>query len=76
MLPKLKYSNCLILLLGSVIQAFGIYNIHALSNVTEGGVLGLTLLLKYWFEISAAFITTSKEFFKKSPIMAAVSGLA
>lgn len=55
MLPKLKYSNCLILLLGSVIQAFGIYNIHALSNVTEGGVLGLTLLLKYWFDISPAF---------------------
>ena len=54
MLPKLKFSNCLILLLGSVIQAIGIYNIHALSNVTEGGVLGLTLLLHHWFDISPA----------------------
>ena len=54
MLPKLKFSNCLILLLGSVIQAVGIYNIHALSNVTEGGVLGLTLLLQHWFDISPA----------------------
>ena len=54
MLPKLKYSNCLILLLGSVIQAIGIYNIHSLSNVTEGGVLGLTLLLQHWFHISPA----------------------
>ena len=54
MFPKLKCSNCLILILGSIIQAFGIYNIHALSNVTEGGVLGLTLLLRHWFHISPA----------------------
>ena len=54
MLPKLKISNCLVLLLGSVIQAVGIYNVHALSNVTEGGVLGLTLLLQHWFQISPA----------------------
>lgn len=54
MFPKLKCSNCLILILGSIIQAFGIYNIHALSNVTEGGALGLTLLLRNWFHISPA----------------------
>lgn len=54
MLPKLKLPNCLVLLVGSVIQAIGIYNIHSLSNVTEGGVLGLTLLLQHWFQISPA----------------------
>ena len=54
MLPKLKPQNCLILLVGSIIQAIGIYNIHAVSSVTEGGVLGLTLLLKHWFELSPA----------------------
>ena len=54
MLPKLKFTNCLVLLAGSIIQAIGIYNIHALSGVTEGGVLGLTLLLKHWFDISPA----------------------
>lgn len=54
MFPKLKLKNCLILLLGSVIQAIGIYNIHSLSSVTEGGVLGLTLLLQHWFCISPA----------------------
>ena len=54
MFPKLKCSNCLILILGSIIQALGIYNIHSLSNVTEGGVLGLTLLLRHWFHISPA----------------------
>ena len=34
--------------IGSGILAFGLYNIHALSGVTEGGVLGMTLLLNHW----------------------------
>ena len=54
MFPKLKTINCLVILLGSIIQAFGIYNIHSLADVTEGGVLGLTLLLHHWFDISPA----------------------
>lgn len=39
-------------LLGSAILAFGLYNVHAFSGVTEGGVLGLTLLLYHWFGLS------------------------
>jgi len=54
MLPTLKLRNCIILLIGSIVQAIGIYNIHAVSSVTEGGVLGLTLLLRHWFAISPA----------------------
>ena len=42
----------MILLLGSAILAFGLYHIHSMSGVTEGGVLGLTLLLDHWFHIS------------------------
>lgn len=38
----------------SAFQAFGIYHVHNLADVTEGGVLGLTLLLEYWFHISPA----------------------
>ena len=53
-MPKLKLSNCVIIVLASVFQAFGIYNVHALSNVTEGGVLGATLLIQHWFQISPA----------------------
>lgn len=45
----------LALFIGSAILAFGLYHIHAQSNVTEGGVLGLTLLLYHWFEVSPAF---------------------
>jgi len=43
-----------IALLGSAVQAFGLYNIHAVSGVTEGGILGLTLLLWQWFGLSPA----------------------
>lgn len=40
------------LLLGSAILAFGLFNIHSQSRITEGGVLGTTLLLQHWFGIS------------------------
>ncbi|MBS5690260.1 MAG: YitT family protein [Firmicutes bacterium] len=40
------------IVLGSAILAFGLYNVHSISGVTEGGVLGLTLLLEHWFGIS------------------------
>lgn len=50
----LKLTNCLILFLASAFQAFGMYNIHALSDITEGGVLGATLLLEHWLHISPA----------------------
>ncbi|MCI5647966.1 MAG: YitT family protein [Fusicatenibacter sp.] len=43
---------CVIAFLSSALLAFGLYHIHALSGVTEGGVLGMTLLLEHWFEIS------------------------
>ena len=53
-MPKLKLSNCVLIVLASIFQAFGIYNVHALSNVTEGGVLGATLLIQHWLHISPA----------------------
>lgn len=40
------------LLLGSAILAFGLFNVHSQSRITEGGVLGATLLLQHWFGIS------------------------
>ncbi len=41
-------------LLGAFIQAMGLCNIHAFADVTEGGVLGATLLLEHWFAVSPA----------------------
>ena len=54
MRTRLSGRACLLILAGSAIQAFGLYHVHACSGVTEGGVLGLTLLLERWFEISPA----------------------
>ncbi len=51
---KLKLTYCIIAFLSSAFQAFGMYNVHALSGVTEGGVLGLVLLIDHWFAISPA----------------------
>ncbi len=41
-------------LFGSAILAFGLYHIHSHADITEGGVLGMTLLLQHWFGISPA----------------------
>lgn len=46
---------CLMNLAGSAILSFGLYQIHSLSGVTEGGILGATLLLQHWFHISPAW---------------------
>lgn len=54
MLPKLKPTNCLTAFLASAFQAFAIYNVHAVADVTEGGAIGLTLLLEHWLHISPA----------------------
>ena len=52
MIPRLHLRPCLINLLGGALLAFGIYNVPSLSHVTEGGAVGLTLLLDHWFQIS------------------------
>ena len=49
------YKRVLLSMAGSAILAFGLYNVHALSAVTEGGALGLTLLLDHWLGISPAW---------------------
>ena len=51
---KLKPTNCITAFLASAFQAFGIYNVHAIADVTEGGVLGATLLLEHWTGVSPA----------------------
>ena len=51
---KLKFVYCILAFLSSAFQAFGMYNVHALSGVTEGGVLGLVLLIDHWTGVSPA----------------------
>ena len=54
MFSKLELKSCIIILFSSAILAFGLYHVHSLSGVTEGGVLGMTLLLEHWTGISPA----------------------
>lgn len=49
---NIKLTNCIVLILGSTFLAFGLYHVHNFSGVTEGGVIGLNLLLEHWFNIS------------------------
>ena len=41
-----------------MICTFGIHNIHQRTNITEGGVIGLMLLVEHWLKISPAYITS------------------
>lgn len=49
---RISLTRVLLSLAGSAILAFGLYNVHAFSVVTEGGMLGVTLFLHHWFHIS------------------------
>lgn len=57
MFRSLTPKSVLLSLAGSAILAFGLYHIHSFSDVTEGGQLGLSLLLQHWFRISPAITT-------------------
>lgn len=41
-------------LFGSAVLAFGLYHVHSFAAVTEGGQLGLVLLLQHWLKLSPA----------------------
>ena len=49
---NISLKRSLIIFLSAGLLAFGLYNVHSISGVTEGGILGLTLLLEHWFGIS------------------------
>lgn len=44
-----KYAS---IIAGAGILAFGMYNVHAQCDISEGGVLGLSLLLLHWLQLS------------------------
>ena len=54
MFSKQTVINGAIAFLSSALQAFGMYHVHAMADITEGGVLGATLLLEHLLAISPA----------------------
>ncbi len=53
----LTLRNCAGILLGAAICTFGIHNIHQQTGITEGGVIGMMLLLEHWLGFSPALLT-------------------
>ena len=51
----MRIQKVLLSVVGGGILAFGLYNVHSLSGVTEGGALGLMLLLEHWLGLSPAW---------------------
>lgn len=49
-----KYRNYIYILIGAFVLAFGMYNIHSRTIITEGGIWGLELLIFNWFNLSPA----------------------
>ena len=56
------FKKVVLIIIGSMICSFGIHNIHQRTNITEGGIFGLMLLLEHWFNISLAYITPVLDF--------------
>ncbi len=48
--------------LGSAIISFGVFNVHSQSGITEGGVLGMILLVNHWFGISPSIVSPVLDF--------------
>ena len=46
-----------LIVLGAMICTFGIHNINQQVGITEGGIMGLMLLLHHWFGLSPALLT-------------------
>ena len=57
LLEGLSWRRMLLILMGAMIMTFGIHNIHHQVGITEGGVIGMMLLVDHWTGFSPAYIT-------------------
>lgn len=57
LLEGLALRKILLIILGAAICSFGIHNIHQRTAITEGGVIGMMLLIDHWFHFPPALIT-------------------
>lgn len=46
-----------LIMAGAAFCTFGIHNIHQQTGITEGGVIGMVLLIGHWTGLSPAFVT-------------------
>lgn len=62
LLSKLTCRQFAWTMVGTAILSFGIYNIHRRAAITEGGVIGLVLLLDHWLRIPASISSPLLDF--------------
>ena len=61
-LKKETIKNIMLIIIGATILSFGSYNFNYQNNVTEGGVLGLLLLMQHVFNISPSITSVVIDF--------------
>ena len=54
-MKKNKSLEILYIILGSIVVSFAVCYIHSKTQLTEGGQIGIELLLQHWFNISPAY---------------------
>lgn len=57
LLEGLTWKKFFLIVLGAAICSFGIHNIHQRTAITEGGVIGMMLLIDRWTNLQPAVIT-------------------
>lgn len=57
LLEGLSLKKVLLIILGAAVCSFGIHNIHQRTAITEGGVIGMMLLIDRWLGLPPALIT-------------------
>lgn len=57
LLEGLTLKKILLIILGAAVCSFGIHNIHQRTAITEGGVIGMMLLIDRWLGLPPAVIT-------------------
>ena len=57
LLDGLTWKKFFFIVLGAAVCSFGIHNIHQRTAITEGGVIGMMLLIDRWLDLPPAFIT-------------------
>ncbi|SEM47265.1 Uncharacterized membrane-anchored protein YitT, contains DUF161 and DUF2179 domains [Ligilactobacillus sp. WC1T17] len=56
---RIHLLDLLMIALGCAFYGYGLVNVNIANNLAEGGVTGITLILRYWFHIDPAYSTVA-----------------
>ncbi len=63
LMEGITWKKVAFIMAGAAVCSFGIHNIHQRTGITEGGVIGLMLLLENWLGVSPSAITPMLDIF-------------